>query len=68
MSTVQEIVTAASQLPLDELIHLREELDRLGERLWKSELARTTTEMQQSNLTDDAIDQMVVRRRREGRP
>ena len=67
MSTVQEIVTAASQLGPDDFVLLREELDRLEKRLWKSELRKTTEEMRQAGITDEMIDEMVVRRRRESR-
>jgi hypothetical protein len=67
MSTVQEIVTAASQLGPDDFVLLREELDRLEERLWKAELKRTTQELQQAGITDEMIDEMVVSRRRESR-
>ncbi len=65
--TVHEIVSAAEQPDPDEFLHLREELDRLEERMWDAELARTTREMDQANVTDDQIDQLVARRRREGR-
>jgi hypothetical protein len=68
MSTVQEIVTAAAQLGPEEFVHLREELDRLEEHLWDAELERTSAEMQQAGLSDDEIDQLVMRRRRESRP
>ena len=67
MSTVQEIVTAASQLGPDEFVLLREELDRLEEQLWKSELKRTTEEMREAGITDEMIDEIVVSRRRESR-
>jgi hypothetical protein len=67
MSNVQEIVTAASQLGPDDFVLLREELDRLEKRLWKSELRKTTEELREAGITDEMIDEMVVSRRRESR-
>ncbi len=67
MTTIHEIVSAAAGLDPDQFVLLREELDRLEERLWEAELAQTTLEMDQANLTDDEIDRLVARRRREGR-
>lgn len=65
--TVHEIVSAAERLDPDEFVLLREQLDRLEERLWEAELAKTSAEMNQANLTDEQIDEIVARRRREGR-
>ena len=65
--TVHEILSAAERLDPDEFVLLREELDRLEQRLWETELAESTREMDQANLTDDQIDYLVARRRREGR-
>ena len=67
MSTVDDIVSAAGRLDPDDFVLLRAELDRLEERLWDAELARASAEMDRANLTDDEIDRMVLRRRREGR-
>jgi hypothetical protein len=67
MSTVKEIVTAASRLGAEDFVRLRKELDRLEKRLWKSELAKTTAEMRKKGINDELIDEMVVRRRRESR-
>jgi hypothetical protein len=67
MSTVPEIVDAAAHLDADQFVLLREELDRLEERLWAAELARTTVEMENANVTDEQIDQLVMKRRHEGR-
>lgn len=68
MSTVPEIVDAAANLDPDQFVLLREELDRLEKRIWEAELARTSAEMDQANLTDEEIDRLVMKRRREGRP
>ena len=65
--TIHEIVSAAERLDPDEFVLLREELDRLEERMWEAELAQTTREMDHANLADDQIDRLVARRRREGR-
>jgi len=67
MSTVDDIVSAAGRLDPDDFVLLRAELDHLEERLWDAELARASAEMDRANLTDDEIDRMVLRRRREGR-
>ena len=67
MSTVPEIVDAAAHLDPDQFVLLREELDHLEERLWETELARTTAEMDRANVTDEEIDQFVLKRRHEGR-
>ena len=67
MSTVEEIVAAASQLDSAEFLKLRQELDRLEHHLWEVELAVTAEEMKAANITDDDIDRLVLRRRRENR-
>ncbi|MDY0167910.1 MAG: hypothetical protein RBS80_15285 [Thermoguttaceae bacterium] len=67
MTTVDEIVSAAGQLPPDEFILLRGELDRLEERLWNTELTEASERMERAGVTDDDIDAMVARRRHEGR-
>ena len=67
MSTVEEIVAAAAQLDSAEFLTLRQELDRLEQQLWETELAATTEDMQRANITDENIDRLVLRRRRENR-
>ena len=67
MSTVDEIVSAASKLDSAQFLHLRRKLDRLEQKIWKDELARTSAELRKKHITDDTIDRLVVRRRREGR-
>ena len=64
---VDEIVRAAANLDARELLRLRKELDRLEEKLWNAELARTTAELKRRHITDKEIDRHVMRRRREGR-
>ncbi len=68
MTTISEIVTAVSRLSPEEFLKLRQELDRLEQQHWEAELERTTEEMKQANVTDDDLDRLVLRHRRESRP
>ena len=63
--TVEEILTAARGLSPAEFLRLRQRLDRLEKKLWEKELAQTTEELTEANLTDEKIDQIVLRRRRD---
>jgi hypothetical protein len=67
MSTVSEIVDAASHLDPEQFVHLREELDRLEAARWEEELSRTSAEMDRANVSDEDIDRLVMKRRYEGR-
>ncbi len=67
MSLIDEIVTAASKLDSAQFLRLLRKLDRLEQELWKNELARTSAELRKKHITDDLIDRLVMRRRREGR-
>jgi hypothetical protein len=67
MVTVDEIVAAAEKLKLDQFLRLRGRLDRLEKRLWKAESARAGQELEAAGVTDEDIDRMIMRRRREGR-
>ena len=67
MTTVDEIVMAAERLTAAQFVRLREKLDRLEKKLWAHELAQTDKKMKKAGITDDQIDQMVTRRRRESR-
>jgi hypothetical protein len=67
MKTIDEIVAAAEQLSHMQFLRLRQKLDRLEKNAWKAELARTTAELTKARLTDQKIDRLVMRRRREGR-
>jgi hypothetical protein len=67
MSLIDEIVTAASKLNSAQFLRLRRRLDRLEQKLWKAELARTAADLRKKQITDDVIDRLVMRRRREGR-
>jgi hypothetical protein len=68
MTTVTDIVTAVSSLSPDDFLKLRQELERLEEGLWESELRKTTEDLKARNVGDDELDQLVLRRRRESRP
>ncbi len=65
MSTVAEIAAAASRLDPAEFLRLRQELDRLEQALWDKELDQASEAARNAGLTDDEIDRLVMRRRRE---
>ena len=67
MSTVKEIVAAARHLRADQLLQLRRQLDRLEKELWAKELARTSNALKRRKISDETIDRLVMRRRRENR-
>ena len=67
MSTVDDILSAVGQLDPFDFIRLRQELDRLEEQLWEAERERATEALDQAEISDEDIDRMVLRRRREGR-
>jgi hypothetical protein len=67
MSTLEQIVAAAKKLKPADFIQLRKQLDRMEQRLWAAELSATARELEDAGVTDTKIDQMVMRRRREGR-
>jgi len=67
MKTVEDIVAAARELDATQFVRLRQKLDRLEKKVWDDELARTTAELQQAGVTDEQIDRLVMRRRRESR-
>ena len=67
MSTVDEIVVAASRLDPAQFLQLRQKLDGLEKQLWEAEREKTAEEMERANITDETIDQLVMRRRHEGR-
>jgi hypothetical protein len=67
MVTVDEIVAAAKQLGPDQFCRLRRRLDRLEQRLWKAESRRAGQELAAKGVTDEDLDQLIMRRRREGR-
>jgi hypothetical protein len=67
MKTVDDIVAAAQQLSAAQFLRLRQKLDRLEKKVWAIELTRTTAELEKANITDEDIDRMVMRRRRESR-
>lgn len=68
MSTIDEIVAAASKLDPGQLMKLRRKLDRLEERIWNAELTSVSAKMKEARITEEEIDRRVTRRRRESRP
>ena len=68
MSTIDEIVAAASKLDPAQLVKLRRKLDRLEERIWDAELTSVSAKMKEARITEEEIDRRVTRRRRESRP
>jgi hypothetical protein len=68
MTTVNEIVTAVSRLSADDFLTLRQELDQLEQQHWETELEKATEELTCADVTEDYVDQLVLRRRRESRP
>lgn len=67
MTTLEEIVASAEQLPLKQFLELRKKLDRLEEKLWNAESRAAAAELEATGLTDAEIDRRVLRRRRESR-
>jgi hypothetical protein len=67
MSTVDEIVAAAKGLDVEQFLRLRKKLDRLEAKVWKAELERTSDELKKAKVTEEDIDRIVARRRRESR-
>jgi hypothetical protein len=65
MITVDEIVAAASRLDPAQFLHLLQKLDSLERQLWEAERAKTAEEMERANITDEAIDLSIMRRRYE---
>ncbi len=67
MKTVDEIVAAAAKLSPEQLMRLRRRLDRLEKKVWEAELERTSEELKKARVTEEEIDRLVLRRRRESR-
>ena len=63
--TVTELVAAVSQLRPSEFLRLREKLDEIEEQQWRDSLAKITKRTRAKGVTDEQIDEMVMRRRRE---
>jgi hypothetical protein len=66
MKTLDEIVAAAKHLKPAAFVQLRKRLDRVERGLWEEELSAATRELREAGIDDRKIDQMVIRRRREG--
>ncbi|HEV3085294.1 MAG TPA: hypothetical protein VGY66_36400 [Gemmataceae bacterium] len=67
MKKVDDIVAAAERLDARDFIRLRQKLDQLEKKRWRTELARATKEFRAAKLTDEKIDELVLKRRYEGR-
>lgn len=65
--TVQEIVDAANQLRGDQLHRLRLKLEEIEEARWQRGREAAAKRMAARGITDDDIDEIVMRMRREGR-
>lgn len=63
--TVTEIVAAASQLRPNAFLRLREKLDEVEEQQWRDSLAKITKRTHAKGVTENQIDEMVMRHRRE---
>jgi hypothetical protein len=65
--TVQEIVEAAHQLRGDQLHRLRLKLEEIEEARWQRGREAAARRMAAKGITDDDIDEIVMRMRRESR-
>lgn len=61
--SIAEIVEAAEQLSPADFLALRNALDQLEEQLWERESTRVTAKHRKRELTDAAIDRLVLKRR-----
>ncbi|MFL5244914.1 MAG: hypothetical protein ACJ8FY_22660 [Gemmataceae bacterium] len=67
MKSLDEIIEAVQRLDTAQFIRLRRKLDRLEAKIWQTEQTRVTAALAKKGITDEDIDRMVARRRREGR-
>ena len=67
MKTLDQIVAAAEHLKPAEFLRLRRRLDQLEKRMWARELSAATRKLRSLKASDQEIDRIVMRRRREGR-
>jgi hypothetical protein len=65
--TVSELVSAARQLEDDQWLRLMTALDRIEDQRFRKERDRAAKRPDGSVITDDEIDEIVVRQRRESR-
>jgi hypothetical protein len=63
--TATELVDAVSQLRPGAFLRLREKLNDVEERHWRDSLTRITKRPRAKGATDQQIDEMVMRHRRE---
>jgi hypothetical protein len=67
MNTVDEIAAAAEKLSPAEFLRLQRKLERIERKIWEAELKQTTAELKAARITEEEIDRLVLRRRRESR-
>ena len=65
--TITELAAAASQLRPAEFLKLRDKLEEIEEQQWRASLARITKRTRAKGITDEQIDEIVMRHRHEGR-
>jgi hypothetical protein len=68
MNTVEEIVEAVERLVPADFLKLRNELERVEEKLFARELQRVSAKHKKGKLTDAKIDNLVLKRRYRDRP
>ncbi len=67
MSKLDGLVKEIRQLKPDDYVRLQKKLARHEKVLWDAEAETASARMQAEGITDDDIDSMVMRRRRESR-
>jgi hypothetical protein len=68
MSSVREILSAIEKLSPDQFVKLRARMDQIAEQMWQKEHRRLSRRFREEGLTDDDVDQMILRRRYRSRP
>ena len=67
MSSVKEIVSAIEKLSPEEFEKVQARMNRIAEQMWQKEHRRLSRKFREKGLTDDDIDQTILRRRYRGR-
>lgn len=66
-TTVRDLVAVASQLPDSQLETLRKKLDELHIARWELEREEFAKQIAARGITEESIDEYIMRRRRENR-
>ncbi len=66
-TTVRDLVAVASQLPDSQLKTLRKKLDELHIARWELEREEFAKQIATKGITEQSIDEYIMRRRRENR-